>query len=254
MRKFNYMNPPDFILDKIKFGTDEATFEKAVALYRGGKVTQVREGIRSYSGVILGTKPYRVSVEARNFKYSFCNCYLGENGTLCKHMIALALFVVKNGEPLTESESIQITVPSCSNIIRQLSVEELATAKKNITSTMRYIKPYHGPSSTWDTNQESLEEGCSRLSAVVVGLPVHLDSAKMLVDLLLRLDKKLQNSGVDDSNGIVGGFIEEVVDVLKEYAQLDPGCEDAFAKLATAGTCFGWEASLVKIFDERESK
>ena len=244
------MNPPDFTLDKIKFSTDKATFEKAVALYLGGKVTQVREGIRSYSGVIVSTKPYRVSVEARNFKYSSCDCYLGKNGILCKHIIALSLYVAKDGEPLSAQDSNQITEPSCSRIIRQPSAEELETAKKNITATMRYIKPYHGPSSTWDANQESLEEGCSRFSAVVTGLPVHPETAKVLVDLLLRLDKKLQNSGVDDSNGIVGGFIEQVVDVLKEYVRLDPACKNAFTKLAKVGTCFGWEALLVKIIDE----
>ncbi|MCX6808657.1 MAG: hypothetical protein NTW50_03240 [Candidatus Berkelbacteria bacterium] len=244
------MNPPDFTLDKIKFSIDKSTFEKAVALYKGGKVTQVREGIRSYSGVILGTKPYRVSVEARNYKYSSCDCYLGENGTLCKHMVALALHVVKNGEPLSAQDSKQITEPACSGILCQPSAEESEVAKRNITMAMRYIKPYHGPSSTWDANQESLEEGCSRLSAVVARLPVHPESTKLLIDLLLRLDKKLQMGGVDDSNGIVGGFIEEVVNVLKEYVWLDPACKGTFVKLAKVGTCFGWEASLVKMIDE----
>jgi len=244
------MNPPDFTLDKIKFSTDKATFEKAVAFYRDGKVTQVHEGIRSYSGIILSTRPYRVSVEARNFKYSSCNCYLGENGTLCKHIIALALHVVKNGKPLSAQDSNQITEPSCNGIVRQPSAEELETAKKNITAIMRYIKPYHGPSSTWDANQESLEEGCSRFSAIVTGLPVDPESAKVLVDLLLRLDKKLQMGGVDDSNGIVGGFIEQLVDILKEYVQLEPACKSAFVKLAKVGTCFGWEAPLVKLTNE----
>ena len=167
-------------------------------------------------------------------------------------MIALALYVVKNGEPLSVQDSKQIAEPSCSGIVRQPSADELAIAKKNITATMRYIKPYHGPSSTWDSNQESLEEGCSRLSAVVVELPVHVETAKILIDLLLRLDKKLQNSGVDDSNGIVSGFIEEVVSVLKEYAQLNPACVGTFAKLAKDHTCFGWEEPLVKLFDEVE--
>ena len=49
------MNPPDYNLDKIKFATDGSTFEKAVALYENGKVTQVAEGIRSYSAVVAGT-------------------------------------------------------------------------------------------------------------------------------------------------------------------------------------------------------
>ena len=58
------MQPPDYDLNKIKFATDGLTFGKAVALYESGKVTQFEEGIRSYSAVVLGTKPYRVSIEA----------------------------------------------------------------------------------------------------------------------------------------------------------------------------------------------
>ena len=47
------MNPPDFTLDKIKFATDGPTFEKAVTLYKSGKVTQIEEGIRSYTVVVV---------------------------------------------------------------------------------------------------------------------------------------------------------------------------------------------------------
>jgi len=48
------MNPPNFTLDKIKFATDGPTFEKAVTLSESGKVTQVKEGIHSYTGVAYG--------------------------------------------------------------------------------------------------------------------------------------------------------------------------------------------------------
>lgn len=52
-------------LDKIKFATDGPTFERAVGLYESGKVTKFEEGINAYSAIVLGTKPYQVSVEAR---------------------------------------------------------------------------------------------------------------------------------------------------------------------------------------------
>lgn len=70
--------------------------------------------------------------------------------------------------------------------------------------------------------------------------------------MLLRLDKKLCQGGVDDSNGTVGGFVYEVVDMLQEYAKLDSSCIKAFKKLCGQSTCFGWEEPLVKIFDEHE--
>lgn len=141
---------PAYNLDKIKFATDQPTFEKAVALYEAGKVTQFKERIGSYSAVVLGTKPYRVLIEARRFGLANCECYLGQR------------------------------------------------------------------------------------------------------DTLLRLDKRLCTGGVDDSNGTVGGFMYEVVEMLEEYAKIDPKCIKAFKKLCGQSTCFGWEEPLVKIFDKQD--
>jgi hypothetical protein len=59
------------------------------------------------------------------------------------------------------------------------------------------------------------------------------------------LDKKLCTGGVDDSEGEVGGFIEEIVDVLQEYVKLDSHCVAAFDKLKNRETCFGWEKPLL---------
>lgn len=241
------MQPPDFDLNKIKFATDQSTFEKAVALYESGKVTQVEEGIRSYSAVALGTKPYRVSVEARRYDYGYCTCYLGTNGTLCKHMVALAIYAVQGGKPLTADDKKLVQNPTCSGKLGILSDNELPVIKQAITAALRYIKAYIGPSRTWFAYQNSLSEGCNRLSAIISDLPVSSQTAELLVDLLLRLDKKLCTGGVDDSDGEVGGFIEEVVIVLKDYAKLDPECIKAFIKLTGKETCFGWEEPLLEL-------
>ncbi len=184
------MQPPDYDLNKIKFATGQPTFEKAVALYESGKVTQFEEGIRSYSAVVLGTQPYQVSVEARRYDYGHCSCYLGQNDTLCKHMVALALFVVMDGKPLTDEDKKQVHIPTCSGDLKKLEKEELAAIKKSISGAIQYIKGYNSPSRTWFTYQNSLQEGCNRLSAIVSNLPVNEQSAQLLVDLLLRLDKK----------------------------------------------------------------
>lgn len=242
---------PDYDLEKIKFATDRPTFEKAVDLYEEGKVTQFKEGIRAYSAIALGTKPYRVSVEARRYDYGHCECYLGQQDTLCKHMVALAIYAVMRGKPLADEDKKLRGSPMCSDRLGELSKEELVPAKKAITSAMRYIKGYAGPSRTWFAYQNSLSEGCNRLSAIVSELPVSEQTAGLLVDMLLRLDKKLCVGGVDDSDGTVGGFIEEVVIMLQEYAKLDPKCIKAFKKLCGQETCFEWEEPLVKIFDEQ---
>ncbi|MBI4117680.1 MAG: hypothetical protein HY453_01195 [Parcubacteria group bacterium] len=241
---------PSFGLDKIKFATDQPTYEKAVVLYESGKVTRFEEGIGAYSAVVLGTRPYRVSIEARRFGLGNCECYLGQQDTLCKHMVALSIHAVMNGKKLAKEDKNRVSSPICSGKRGELSKEGISEIKKAITSAMSHIKPYNVPSRLWFSYQNSLDEGCARLAKLVSDLPVSVQTAELLVDLLLRLDKKLCTGGVDDSNGTVGGFIEEVVLMLQEYAKLDNKCVRVFEKLCGKETCFGWEESLVKIVDE----
>lgn len=238
---------PKYDLDKIKFATDAPTFEKAVDLYEKGKITQFNGGIGAYSAVVLGTKPYRVSVEARRYDYGHCECYLGQNDTLCKHMVAVAIRVVTGGKPLTDEDKRLVSKITCSGQLGELSKGELSVIKKSITTGMRYIKSYEGPSRTWFAYQNSLSEGCNRLAKIVSELPVSEQTSKLLVDTLLRLDNKLCRGGVDDSDGTVGGFIEETLQVLKEYVKLDPSCAKAFSELKGKETCFGWEGPLLEL-------
>lgn len=86
---------------------------------------------------------------------------------------------------------------------------------------------------------------------IVSGLPVDRQAAEILVKLLLRLDKKLRVGGVDDSNGIVGTFMNQVVQVLEEFIKIDPGCIKALESLVGKETCFGWEEPLMRILDEK---
>ncbi len=239
-------------LNKIKFSTDEVTFKRAVDSYENGKVTEVKEAFGDFTAVVLGTQPYRVSVSGRRYKDVHCTCYLGQKGTLCKHAVALALFAVTDGQSLRGEDKEQRHQAECSGRRDALNKEELDSVKKSIMESMRYIKPYTGPSRTWFANQDSLREGCARLSAIVSDLPVNKQTAEVLVKLLLRLDKKLQVGGVDDSSGTVGGFMNEVVHMLIEYTRIDPACIETFELLVGQQTCFGWEEPLVRILDEKD--
>jgi len=241
-------------LNKIKFATDEATFKRAVGLYESGKVTEVKAAFGDFTAVVLGTKSYRVSVSERNYKRGHCTCYVGERDKLCKHMVALALYVVMDGKPLGDKDKQLSHGVECSGRRGALNKEELEALKKSITESMRYIKPYRGPSRTWFANQDSLCEGCNRLSAVISDLPVSRQVADILVKLLLRLERKLSVGGVDDSNGIVGGLAGELVALLEEFAQIDPDCIDAFEPLCDKQYYFGWEDSLVRILDEKNCR
>lgn len=242
--------PVLFNLDKIKFATDEPTYNKAIALYASGKVTQFKEGIGAYSALVLGTQPYHVSIEARRFGLGDCECYLGQNDTLCKHLVAVSIHAVLKGKALTEEQKIKISYPVSSGKLGVLSAEELRKTKKEITASVAYIKPYRGHSRTWFSYQNSLDEGCSRLAQLVSNLPVSQQTAELLVDLLLRLDKKLSTGGVDDSNGTVGSFIEQAVFTLQEYSKINKECVGAFKKLCIQKSCFGWEETLVNLYTQ----
>jgi len=241
---------PKYDLAKIKYATDTPTFEKAVGLYGGGKVTQFKEEIGAYSAIVVGTKPYRVVVEARRHDDGHCECYLGQKGALCKHMVAVAIYAVQQGKPLAEEDGRPITEPVCSGKSGMLDRNEFATVKASITQALRYIKPYHGPSRLWFSYQNSLSEGCNRLAKIVSDLPISEQTAGLIVDVLLRLDRKL-SVGTDDSDGIVGGFMEEAVRVLEEYAALDPDCINVFSRLESEDTCFGWEEPLTRLVGKK---
>lgn len=238
------MATPSYNLDKIKFIVPPQTFEKAVNLYERGRVKNFEDGIGSFSAVVYGTKPYRVSVEARNFGYSYCECYLGQNNTLCKHVIAVAIYSILRGGKLTKEEKKQITNPSSSGVIGELSKTELSLVKKEVTKSISYIKYYEGPSRTWFAYQDSLIEGVNRLSTIISKLPVSFQTADLVVNILLRLDKKLSN-GVDDSDGTIGDFMTETVEVLKEYSKIDKNIKKSFKKLEDIDSSFGWEEPLI---------
>jgi hypothetical protein len=237
---------PKYNLEKIKFGTDPGTYQKAVALYESNKVTNFTEELNGYFSIVLGTKPYKVYVLNRYYDRGGCECYLGQNEILCKHLVATAIYAVMGGKKMSNEDKEMYIGPNCSKKIGELSKTDLALIKKTITSALRYIKAYEGPSRIWFAYQGSLREGCARLSKIISDLPVSQQTASIIVDILLRADNKLTTGGVDDSDGIVGSFITETVAVLKEYVQIDPLCQNAFEILKEKETCFGWEESLVE--------
>lgn len=242
---------PQYDLEKIKHATDAPTFEKAVGLYESRKVTHFTEEVGAYSAMVLGTKPYRVVVEARRNDHGHCDCYLGRKEMLCKHMIAVAIYAVQRGNPLTEEDKRTVTHPTCSGKLGMLDKEELAAVKHSVTDALKYIRPYRGPSRLWLSYQQSLSEGCRRLAKVISDLPVSEQTAKLLVDLLLRLDKKLSYGGTDDSDGTVGRFMGGAVRVLEEYVTLDPDCIKVFSRLEHKKTCFGWEEPLMRLVGKK---
>jgi hypothetical protein len=203
---------------------------------------------------VQGTHLYNVEVDVDHYDYGECDCYIGQQGDLCKHMVAVAIHALFRGEKIPEDSKEMLLHPECSNKTGELDQEELIQVKEKISQATRLIRAYFGPSSTWFAYQNNLSEGVNRLTEVVSKLPVSLQTAKILVRLIIRLDKKLVSGGVDDSDGTVGGFIADVVDILIEYSKLDPEIVQSFKKLRGISSCFDWEEPLLKIFDKYQGK
>ncbi len=68
-----------------------------------------------------GSFKYEVYVSTKNYDEGTCTCYLGQNNTLCKHMVAVAIFAVLRGRKLTMEEKEIIRKPRCSNRLETLS-------------------------------------------------------------------------------------------------------------------------------------
>lgn len=244
------MSRPEYDLNKIKFSSGNPLWERAVQLYERGSVTRFEDNDGSYAARVMGGNPYDVWVSAARFDIGNCSCYLGQNDALCKHMVAVAIHAVTGGASLLEKDRRLLSSPVCSAILGSLSADDMKAMKAGVATTMRYIKPYRGPSRTWFANQNSLAEGCTRLAAIFSELPVCPETAQVVVQTLLRLDKKLSRGGVDDSDGTVGGFIEESVVMLVDFAKRDPQCIRTFTVLQDRETCFDWQDPLLALLSD----
>lgn len=232
---------------KVKFGTDKSTFDRAVALYESGKVTKFMDTGFSYVAVVQGTRPYKVVVDSKYYDRGTCECYLGQEGTLCKHMVAVAIFSIFEGKEVPAEQRESVENPVSSGKVGELPKDDIDQVKRQVTQGLSFLKPYNGSSRRWFAYQNSLDEGCRRLSRVVSDLPISVESAKILVDILLRSERKLLN-GVDDSNGTVGDFIVGVVDVLLEWCKVLPAVKTALEPLLELeSTSFGWEEPLLEL-------
>ena len=238
---------PRYTLEEIKLGVDRATWQRAVGLYETGAVKEFQEMGRFYEARVQGGKLYQVVVDSQEFDKGDCSCYLGQRDILCKHMIAVAIYAIKRGKPLSAAEKNFIEGVTLSREQRSLTKPELIEVKLEIKRAMRDIRPYLGPSRIWFAYQNRLTRGCRRLCLILRHLPINLQTTKLIISVLLRLDRRLGRGGVDDSDGTVGGFIEEVARALAKRAKSQPEIIPAFKPLAKRETSFGWEDELVEL-------
>jgi hypothetical protein len=249
---------PAFTLTDVQCAVDAELFERARTLYEKGGVRHFTEHFDGYDAEVTsargGSGAYHVHVSQHDIDRGFCNCYMGRDNVLCKHMLAVGLFALYRGAiiPHEDVHSIPDT-PVSSGVMRELSSEEVANVKKDITKALSGVRPYSGNSAQWFVYTHALHMASRQITAIVSNLPVCCASAKLCVDILVRLERKLMH-GVDDSDGAIGNCMEGVVHVLLAYIEKVPACAEACKRLvplAKEGTSFGWEEPLVACWEKQ---
>ncbi len=230
-----------YTLEDVKLSSDKASYQKALELYNSGKIKHPRELEWYIEAVVEWTQDYNVYVDKRDFMKSDCNCYLGNNNIFCKHIIAVVMYAVKKWWEIVKAETDFIDSPISSGVLWNLDTDTLKQIKWEISKALRYIKAYSWPSSTWFAYQDSLAKWSMILSQIFSKLPISSETTELILWVLLKLDKKLSEGCVDDSDGIVGTFIEQSVEMLCVYFKLDKNCISEFKKLANIETSFWWD-------------
>lgn len=227
---------PVFSYSDIKFAESKATFGRAVALFAGGKVTDFCEIGDGYQAIVIGTQPYRVRVNYKRVDYADCDCYLGQNDSLCKHMLALALAALHKYGMIDDKGKPTATT--------RLKTKD---AKLHITAALRKIGSYNGPSRIWFEYQRKLDVAAGMIIEAVPLLETNLDNAKYLWKLVLKLSKKLSCGGVDDSNGTIGDAVMAIIDRIAHMAKNDDAIRHWAVNHCGEDTGFGFEENLQRM-------
>lgn len=227
------MIDPKFSFRDVKYSVDEKIFERAKNLFSDNKVLDFRSTPAGYLATVSGSRPYRVFVSVKSIDYGDCECYMGQNGSLCKHMIAVGLMALRHAGRIDEAGS--STEPS------PASMDE---RKALLSAGLRKIKPYSGPSKHWFSYQSKLDIGAATISESCAGLNPNPENAKFLWSVIKRIDRKLAN-GVDDSNGTVWPVASGLVEVLAEWASQNNELYKLISTFTQAKTEFGYHQELL---------
>lgn len=224
------MHQPSFTIQDVKYSVGEAMFARAQKLFESGKVQNIIETPHGYLATVQSASPYQVSLSSKHIDHGYCDCYMGQNDELCKHMLALGLAVLHLSGKAEE--------------IKEESPDNLDAAKQLVAKAMRKIKSYNGPSKIWFGYQRELDVGAGCLVEAVKNLPPTKEHAKYLWSLVLKLSKKLAYGGVDDSDGTVGGCVYSLVEQCGRYVKEKPELKQIIQKFTENDTGFGFEDKL----------
>lgn len=229
------IHEPKFSLADVQYSCGERMYDRAKKLCETGKVQSFEDCVFSYTATVLGTEPYSVVVSDKKIDQGDCNCYMGERDEMCKHMLAVALTALERSGKLDKEE----TKPS----------KDLAEVKKQVSLGMRKLTAYTGPSRLWFVYQGKLSVGAGIIVHAVSGLEANKENVEYLWKLVLRISKKLARTGIDDSDGTVGGCVYELVEKIADLVKKNPSLHEYVKKFYKDDTGFGFENNLQNLLE-----
>lgn len=219
--------PPHFTRHDILYATDELIVARARDLFLKGKVELLSCHERGYFAVVSGTKPYHVSLSTKRVDMGTCDCYMGKRDEFCKHLLALAWYVLIKANPDAAKPP-------------QLTEKE---AKKQIVAGTRKFTGFGGGSREWWSYQQKLDIGAGMIEEALLHLPNEKRTITYLWNLVVKLCTKIQH-GVDDSNGTCGECITTILHKITEVASSREAWREYAITHCTDDTGFGFEDEL----------
>lgn len=227
------MKQPNFTFQDIKYSANEAMFQRAKELFESGKIQNLEENSYGYSAKVQGSSIYQVELSYKNIDQGYCDCYMGEQDILCKHLLAVGLAVLNISGKVNETGNI--------------SPKNLPEVKLLVSKAFKKIKPYEGPSKIWFSYQRSLEVSAGEILEATQNLLANKENADYLWKLVMKLSYKIAYTGIDDSNGTIGNCIFEIVQQLGKFAKQKPELKPILQKFTQMDTGFGFEEELAEL-------
>jgi hypothetical protein len=219
---------PKFTLQDVRYATDESIVARAEKLFSQGKVKITSHSPSVYRGIVKGSQLYQVWLSPRSIEEGDCECYMGQRGEFCKHLLAFGFAILDATGQLA---------------VAPANLSE-AEAKKQISAGARKFVGYSGPSSIWFSYQRKLDTGTGLIIEALPFLPPTKATITYLWKLIVRLSKKLAYGGIDDSNGTVGSCIHAITERIAEIAKSEERLLSYTKTLCVDDTGFGFEEEL----------
>lgn len=235
---------PQYTISDIRLSIGDKEYHKWLDLYESKQVSDIREDIDGWIATVQGTQLYRVSVGARYWDHGSCSCYIGQRNEVCKHLIALAIAVTKaHGKWEDTYEGMELDTAYCSGEIREIIEDERIQIKSGIREAMKLIRSYNGPSSTWFAYQNHLQQWSRMLLLALSDLPICHASVDICLTTLNKLDKKLCDWWIDDSDGTVWGAMDQMMEILCLMSDIHPSIIPYILKKLPEWQTWDWDRS-----------